>query len=90
MTKAKDPTIASSIIAVAPFDLRHTDSFDPSSTKREAAVRPTLRSLLRRIGAALVDRWERRASEQATRYLRTRKDLSDDYRNELERRFMGQ
>ena len=90
MKSARDAAAASSVIVVTQFAIRHTDSLDPPSTRLDAAVRPTLRALLRRIGAALVDRWERQASDQATRYLRTRKELSDDFRNELDRRFMGQ
>jgi hypothetical protein len=64
---------------------------DPGSCVLTARViRPRLRSVLRRIIAAVAERWERRATERTIHYLRTRKDLSEEFRIELERRFMGQ
>jgi hypothetical protein len=49
-----------------------------------------MRTVFQRLVAAFVARYERRAARQAVHYLRTRKELTQDYRNELERRFMGQ
>jgi hypothetical protein len=78
-----------STIAI-PVDIGRAESHPPSSAPAAGVIRPTLYSMLRRIIDALADRWERKASERAIRFLRTRRELSADFRNELERRFMGQ
>ena len=84
MTNPRDFMAASSAAAI-PVDC------GPDSSVRTARVtRLRLRSVFRRIIAAVAERRERKATERTIRYLRTRKDLSEEFRIELERRFMGQ
>jgi len=93
MDDARDAMSTSSACALRIED--EQTALDPAFAPQpeySAASTPDgrLRTMLRRMVAAFVARYERRASQQAMHYLRTRKELSQDYRNELERRFMGQ
>ena len=83
-------TASSSAIAL-PIEDERAGALDPQATVLNSpAAASKLRALFRRVIDALIERFERRASQEAIRYLRTRKELSDEFRQELERRFMGQ
>ena len=66
-----------------------TTQSSTSSLNAPAAV-PTLRSLVRRMFDAIIEGRQRKASQHIAQYLQDRPELGDDFRIELERRFMGQ
>lgn len=62
----------------------------PATSLNASAGMPALRSMFRRMIDAIIEARERKASQYAADYLRDRPELRDDFRIELERRFMGQ